>query len=112
MRGSATGVEDDFDGALLPTEFALDQNYPNPFNPTTTISYSIGPGQIDHLNLTVYNVLGQEVVTLVDRVQGSGHYAVTWQGTAADGSKAASGIYFYRLTHGDKSETKKMVLLK
>jgi len=111
-RGSATAVEDDAGDNLMPTSFALDQNYPNPFNPSTTISYSIEAGQVGQTNLAIFNVLGQKVTTLVDQAQGPGYYSVEWSGRGADGSPVASGIYFYRLTHGDRTETSKMMLIK
>jgi len=112
VRGAATGVEDDLADGLLPTGFALDQNYPNPFNPSTTISYSIGAGEPEHVNLSIFNVLGRKVATLVDKVQGPGNYTVTWQGREPGSARVASGVYFYRLVHGEISDTKKMVLLK
>ncbi len=111
-RGAATAVEDNTGDNLLPTDFALDQNYPNPFNPTTTISYSIEAGRSGQTNLAIFNVLGQKVATLVNGAQGPGRYSVEWSGREADGSRVASGIYFYRLTHGDRAETRKMMMLK
>ena len=110
--GSATAVEDNTTDNLLPVSFALDQNYPNPFNPSTVISYSIEAGQVGQTNLAIFNVLGQEVATLVDQVQGPGYYSVEWSGRGADGIPVASGFYFYRLVNGDRSETRKMMLLK
>lgn len=111
VRGAATGVEDYLADGLMPTGFALDQNYPNPFNPSTTISYWISAG-LEHVNLSIFNVLGRKVATLVDKVQGPGSYTVTWQGRGSGGARVASGVYFYRLTQGEMSDTKKMVLLK
>ncbi len=88
-----------------PKEFHLDQNYPNPFNPSTVIDYTIPkPGNV---SLKIFNVLGQEVQSLVDEVQQPGSYRVSF-----DGSKLASGMYFYRLVTGEKAEMRKMVLLK
>ena len=110
FRGSATAVDDRTDD-LLPNGFALEQNYPNPFNPTTTISYSLAAGR-QMTNLSVFNVLGQKVVTLVNEIQGPGDYTVNWNGTSTSGTRVSSGIYFYRLTHGEDIRTKKMVLLK
>jgi hypothetical protein len=86
-------------------EFALEQNYPNPFNPTTEIRYSVK--QSGFVTLKVYNVLGQEVATLFAGVQKPGNYVTTF-----DGSKFASGVYFYRLQEGTTSIVKKMVLMK
>ncbi|MFA5135413.1 MAG: FG-GAP-like repeat-containing protein [Patescibacteria group bacterium] len=89
----------------LPTAFTLSQNYPNPFNPTTTISYALP--EATHVELHVYNILGQKVTTLVDEYQTAGQHEISW---AAD--QHASGIYFYRIRAGDAVESKKMVLLK
>ncbi len=88
-----------------PTAFELCQNYPNPFNPTTSIIFDIPkPGQI---YLTVYNVLGQKVVELVDRPMGLGKYLVEF-----DASRLSSGVYFYTLRVGSYMMTKKMMVLK
>ncbi|UCE17139.1 MAG: T9SS type A sorting domain-containing protein [Gemmatimonadota bacterium] len=89
----------------MPVEYSLAQNYPNPFNPTTNIEYSVAGNA--RTTLRVYNVLGQELVTLVDEVKEPGHYSVDW-----DASEMASGVYFYRLEAGDFSATKRMVLMK
>ena len=88
----------------LPDSFALFQNYPNPFNPSTVISYQIP--KAGHVKLKVYDVLGREVATLIDKEQIAGSYKVefSWQ--------LSSGVYFYRLTAGEFSQTKKMLLLK
>ena len=111
-----TDVEDGSDMAVnLPARFIMDQNRPNPFNPVTTISYVItgaAGGQIDRTRLDVYNVLGQQVTTLVDRDEAPGVYSVIWDGRDDKGREAASGVYFYRLTRGVQSEAKKMMLLK
>ncbi len=113
-------VSDVYDGQPfrpLPNTFILDQNYPNPFNPTTTISYTLKSINAQKLRTTktslrIYNTLGQEVKTLVDKVQSPGLYIVEWDGTGSNGNRVASGIYFYRLQRGDESSTKKMVFLK
>jgi hypothetical protein len=89
----------------LPREFSVSQNYPNPFNPTTNIDYSLPVG--GHVNLTVYNVLGQKVVTLIDGHKEAGRWTVDWEA-----SNNSSGVYFYRLTTEENTETKKMLLLK
>ena len=88
-----------------PTEFHLAQNYPNPFNPTTVIDYTIP--NASHVSLKVYDVLGQEIVSLVDEIQQAGSYR-----TSFDASALSSGIYFYRLVTDAKNEMKKMILLK
>jgi len=101
-------IDDDEDG--LPSTYTLDQNYPNPFNPSTQIAYSLP--HASHVNLTVYNVNGQLVRTLVDEFQQSGNHEVTWQGDNVYGRSVATGMYFYRLVAEDFSQTKKMVLVK
>jgi hypothetical protein len=90
---------------IVPVTFSLFQNYPNPFNPTTKIKFSLTSPEM--VKLTVYNVLGQKVETLIDQRLVSGEYTVDF-----DGSKLASGVYFYRLQAGKFDETREMVLLK
>ena len=85
--------------------FKLGQNYPNPFNPTTSIDYQLSARS--DVTLKVYNLLGQEVSTLVDQKQEAGNYQVKFSGT-----RLPSGVYFYRLNAGMFSETKKLMLLK
>lgn len=95
----------------VPLAFALHQNYPNPFNPSTTLLYDLDVAS--HVNLEVFNVLGQKVSTLVDEFQQEGHHAVQWDGNDDSGAPVATGVYFYRINAGDnKVETKKMMLLK
>ena len=89
----------------IPSEFRLSQNYPNPFNPTTQIEYSI-PLR-GHVSLKVFNLLGQELMTLVNDVQQAGTYVATFDGTGL-----TSGVYFYRLDCGNVSLSKKLVLVK
>ena len=94
----------------LPSQYELQQNYPNPFNPTTTIQYSlVQPGEI---KLEVYNMLGQLVLTLVDKFQAAGTHSAVWNGSNNYGQKVASGIYFYQLTAGNFVTVKKMIMLK
>nr|MBN2277652.1 T9SS type A sorting domain-containing protein [candidate division Zixibacteria bacterium] len=99
---------------LLPTTFTLNQNYPNPFNPTTKIDFEIGQSDYSqqHVRLEVYNILGRKVRTLVDDDMTTGSYSVIWDATDGDGTRVATGIYLYRLEVGDKSQSKKMLLLK
>ena len=115
--GTATAVWDGQPFSSLPSSFELNQNYPNPFNPTTTISYTVRPtrnddGSPQRTELNVYNILGQHVRTLVDKVQIPGSYEIEWDGNNAGGRRVASGVYFYRLTLGGESATKKMLLVK
>ena len=88
-----------------PNRFSLSQNYPNPFNPTTSIMYKVPVRE--HVTLTVYNVLGERVATLVDGEKAPEEYTVT-----LDGSRFPSGVYFYRLQVGTFSQSRKMVLVK
>jgi hypothetical protein len=90
---------------LLPKEFALAQNYPNPFNPATTINYDLPYDT--RVILKVFNVLGQQVATLLNEDQKAGYRSVVWNGTGF-----ASGIYYYRLEAGTFSGVKKLVLMK
>ena len=95
----------------LPEAFALADNFPNPFNPTTTIQYALP--QAADVELTVYNVVGQPVRTLVAEHQSAGRYAVEWDTTNDSGHSLSSGMYFYRLQAGGAFlEVKKMLLLK
>jgi hypothetical protein len=94
----------------LPGSTVLRQNYPNPFNSTTRIEFVLPePGNV---TFKVFNVLGQQVATLVNHYMRAGHHTVTWAGTDNRGKRVASGIYLYRLTTAYYSETKKMLLLK
>ncbi|MBN2227001.1 MAG: T9SS type A sorting domain-containing protein [candidate division Zixibacteria bacterium] len=102
---------DDDDPSNLPMSVVLQQNYPNPFNPATTIAYDL-PRRTE-VTLTVYNLLGQAVITLIDdAVQSPGHHTVVWNGLVAGGREAASGFYFYQLKAGDFRQTRRMLLLK
>ena len=96
--------------SVLPTEYAVSQNYPNPFNPFTNIQYQLP--RANHLRLTIYNIRGEEVRTLVDDRQEAGYYSIKWDGTNNVGEKVASGIYLYKMTAGKFMNTKKMILLK
>ncbi len=94
-----------------PAVFSLADNYPNPFNPTTTLQYALP--QAADVALTVYNVLGQPVRTLVAERQNAGRYVVEWGATNDQGHRLSAGMYFYRLqAGGDFREVKKMLLLK
>jgi hypothetical protein len=94
----------------LPTSYDLSQNYPNPFNPETTFEFALP--KVSQVELTIFNVLGQKVVTLVSKELPAGTYQETWNGTSENGNAVSSGIYFYRLTAGDFITTKKMMMLK
>ncbi|HOJ07822.1 MAG: T9SS type A sorting domain-containing protein [Ignavibacteriota bacterium] len=102
-----TDVEDE---TQLPTEFALLQNYPNPFNPSTNIQYAIANRQF--VQLKVYDVLGNEIATLVNEEKSSGTYEIEFSVGASQRLALTSGVYFYQLKAGNFLETKKMVFLK
>jgi hypothetical protein len=102
-----TGVTD---RSVLPKEFTLFQNYPNPFNPVTTIRFTVP--QATNLTLSVFDGLGREVKTLVKKMYEPGEHRVDWNGTDLNNLPVASGLYFYRISAGRFSQTKKMLLLK
>lgn len=94
----------------VPQAFMLFDNYPNPFNPITTIRYTL-PGQAK-VTLKIYNILGQEIKTLVNKVQPAGIKSVRWDGRDNHNQPASSGIYIYRLQAGNQVQSKKMILLE
>ncbi len=109
IASAITDVPEDLTGAV-PRQFMLLQNYPNPFNPSTTIRYQMAvPG---HVTLTVYNILGQRIRTLVNGRKPAGGHEVAWDGLDAHGVPMSSGVYFYRLQTGGQSSVRKMVLVK
>ncbi len=93
-----------------PQPFALHQNFPNPFNPSTNINYELSTSS--HVVLAIYNLVGQEVKTLVNEIQTPGTIAVIWDGRNEVGEEVGSGVYIYRLRVGEEAQTKKMLLLK
>ncbi|UCD17481.1 MAG: S8 family peptidase [Candidatus Zixiibacteriota bacterium] len=105
----ATGLDDET-GDFVATRFALAQNYPNPFNPSTIITYSL-PSRSPVI-LSIYNLLGQKIRTLVDEIKSAGTHRVFWDGAGTDGQAVATGIYFYRIQAGEYVESRKMLLLK
>jgi len=99
-------VTDGIEHLDVPYKFYLEQNYPNPFNPKTTITYELQ--MTDEVELSIYNLLGQKIVTLVSAKRQPGTYSVEW-----DASGLASGIYMYRLeSNSGYSQTRKMILYK
>ncbi len=103
-----TGVKADAPAQI--TDFELLQNYPNPFNPTTAITYSLSEAGL--VRLTVYNVLGQKIRTLVDKMQLAGSHTITWDGSDMNGRAVAGGVYFYEINAGTFKQVKKMLYLK
>jgi hypothetical protein len=103
------GVEPDKD-KTVPKDYQLTQNSPNPFNPSTEIDFALPKSAF--VTLKVYNILGQEVITLVDKNLPAGTYRVRWDGTNGSGRSVSSGVYFYRIQTGNYLHTKRMLLLK
>jgi hypothetical protein len=89
----------------VPKQFSLGQNYPNPFNPTTTIIYTLPTDA--HASLRLYDVLGREVLTLLDDIKSAGEHRVS-----VDASNLSSGVYLYRLTSGTFTAVRKMAVVK
>jgi hypothetical protein len=106
VENSVTDITDN----THPEEFYLSQNYPNPFNPVTSIQYSVGSGQF--VSLKVYDILGNEIATLVNEEKAAGTYEIGFTVGQDSSPDISSGIYFYQLRAGNYSETKKMVLLR
>ncbi len=110
-----TGIGDSpSSGRAMPRSFALSQNYPNPFNPSTTIAFDIPgvPGGKRHVGVTVYDVRGRRVRTLIDSDLKPGKYEIHWNGLDDSGEKITSGIYLYTLRTGEKIFTRKMTLVE
>ena len=105
VEGVISGIPGNNSEEDTPVKFTLNSNYPNPFNPATNIDFAL-PEQCG-VDLSIFNLTGQKVATLVDAKMESGNYTITW-----DGSNFSSGIYFYKLTAGDFTKTKRMTLLK
>jgi hypothetical protein len=102
-----TGITDEFE---LPALYSLEQNYPNPFNPTTTIKYSLPENSF--VTIRIYDMLGREVNTLVNKEMTAGNHSINWNGEDYSGMKVTSGTYIYRITSGKFTSVKKMVLIK
>ena len=97
-------------GEALPTDFALAQNYPNPFNPSTAIAYQVGTAA--HVELTIYNLAGQKIRTLVDSRLDAARYAARWDGRDQAGANVASGVYLYRMRAGSFEEIRRLTLIR
>lgn len=109
--GSVTGIVSDGDSKSSPPgKFALSQNYPNPFNPKTIIPFTLNRN--NHVVLAVYDILGRKIRTLINEQLPAGEYKFTWNGRDNRGKLVTSGIYFYRLTAGDKQAVKRMILMQ
>jgi hypothetical protein len=109
------GIISNDDRAIARAETFLNQNFPNPFNPTTAIVFQISETDANssyYVNITVYNIRGQLVRTLVDDYFPIGEHSVIWDGTDESGSSVSSGIFFYQMKTDNHHQTKKMILMK
>ena len=95
---------------MLPDEFALFQNYPNPFNPSTQISFDIPKSEF--ITLRIFNLLGQDVKTLISKIMNPGRYTFEWDGKDLMSNDVASGVYFYELRGESFISRKKMLLIR
>ena len=98
------------DGDNIPEVFALHQNYPNPFNPVTTLRYDLPENS--YVNVTIYDMLGREIRTLVNTTQDADFKSVIWNATNDYGKPVSAGVYLYQIQAGEFVQTRKMVLLK
>jgi hypothetical protein len=103
LNNPITGTENN--SSTVPASYSLEQNYPNPFNPTTSIKFNIA--KLSLVKIVVYDVLGRKVQTLVNESLEPGSYEKSF-----DGSSLNSGIFFYKITAGDYSDVRKMLLIK
>ncbi len=113
--GGMTGINNHINTAdEIVSDYKLFQNFPNPFNPSTKIKYSIPVGAQPNVNvqIKVYDILGNEVITLVNEYKSAGYYQINWNGKNNTGDKVTSGIYIYRIVAGNFIQSKKMILLK
>ena len=106
--GAVSVIEDDY--GKPPTKYSLNNNYPNPFNPVTTLRYDLPEN--GHVNITIYDMLGRQVKTLINQAQDAGYRSVIWDATNDYGKPVSAGIYLYQIQAGEYISTKKMVLLK
>ena len=100
----------DVDGEQLPTVYALHQNYPNPFNPVTNLSYDLPEDAM--VNITVFDMMGRVVRTLVNGQQSAGYKSLQWNATNNSGQPISAGLYIYTIQAGEFSQTRKMIFLK
>lgn len=107
VNNTVTGIVNEVE---VPNTFSLAQNYPNPFNPTTTITYSIA--KKGRVNLTIYNLLGQKIKTLVESEMNPGHYKSNWNGKNESGKRVSSGIYIYTLKSNRIQQSRKLIMMK
>ncbi|MBL7149962.1 MAG: T9SS type A sorting domain-containing protein [Candidatus Cloacimonetes bacterium] len=116
MEGTFTEINFELEALVSAEDFQLQlfdfqlSNYPNPFNPSTTILFDLP--QDSKVKITIYNIKGQKVKTLVNEVLPAGEHSIVWNGRDSNGKQVGSGIYFYKLIAGDFQKVRKMLLLK
>ncbi|NUM78839.1 T9SS type A sorting domain-containing protein, partial [candidate division KSB1 bacterium] len=103
-------VSSDQSAVFRPADYGLSQNYPNPFNPETVIEYQLP--QPAKVSLKIYNLLGREIRSLVDREMPAGYHRVKWDGRDDAGRRLDSGVYLYKIHVGNFMQTRKTLLLK
>jgi hypothetical protein len=102
-----------FEPKIIPLTFRLDQNYPNPFNPSTTIRFGVPESSAGkNIQLKIFNILGQEIKTLINNQIEPGYHEIRWDGTNNAGSRVSSGVYFCRVAGPGHSLVRKMVLIR
>jgi hypothetical protein len=94
----------------IPLDYSLKQNYPNPFNPITTLRYNLPEDAL--VNITIYDMMGRQVKTLVNGSQRAGYKSIQWNAKNNQGQPVSAGLYLYTIQAGEFVQTKKMVLLK
>jgi flagellar hook assembly protein FlgD len=95
---------------IIPEITTLRNNYPNPFNPETSISFDLKENA--NVSIDIYNIKGQRVASIADGAYNAGRHSVVWKGTDLKGNNVSSGVYFYKMTAGTFTKTKKMILMK
>jgi len=107
---TGTAIEFEKKKLNLPASYILHQNYPNPFNPTTSIAFEIPMAK--HVQLVIYDMLGREVISLVDNELQPGKHSVIWNGKDKNGHGVATGVYIYQLRTKDITRSKTMTFIK
>jgi flagellar hook assembly protein FlgD len=95
---------------MIPNKYYLYPNYPNPFNPITSFVYDLP--KHSQVKVSIYNTLGREIKTLVNREQNNGSYIIQWDGNDTYGNRVSSGVYLYHLNANSFNQTRRMILLK
>ena len=103
--GFATNIHD-----IIPDKIKVHQNFPNPFNPTTLIKYDLPDNNV--VNIVIYDVMGHEIVSLINERKSAGYHSIVWNATNNAGQSLSAGIYIYAIQIGDYRQMKKMILLK